>query len=295
MDLEKGHRDQGPPGQGMQGFFDFSPSFLKGPDSRGPGGGGGGGGGNKTYFQPPPNMRYGRADAKPKKVIEIPDLMSDVPIHKAENAWKPGSLKKGTEEITEEEKKTLELLKNFRGFLNKITPQMYDKILEKIKSLNIDTEDRLCRVLDLIFKKAVDEPAFCVQYANLCHHLASLSVTKLVPVKKPTAAVAAPDAPSDPSAPADEAAKATSAETPAADAPQSEAEPEFKEEEVKFQRLLLTKCQQEFERDIYENIDVAGKEKDINDCQDIDRKKTQKEELEELKRLARKKSLGNIK
>lgn len=47
------------------------------------------------------------------------------------------------EESDAEKQVTLKLIKEFRGNLNKITPEKYDKILDKIKALQIDTEVRL--------------------------------------------------------------------------------------------------------------------------------------------------------
>ncbi|KAI1283074.1 Eukaryotic translation initiation factor 4 gamma 1 [Halotydeus destructor] len=70
---------------------------------------------------------------------------------------------------------------------------------------------------------------------------------------------------------------------------------EQKEEQVKFQRLLLSRCQKEFETDIYVDIDVAGREAAIEACEEADKRKILVAEFEEEKRLARKKSLGNIK
>ena len=48
-----------------------------------------------------------------------------------------------------------ELLKVARGILNKITPSKFDKLLEAIKALNIDTEDRLAGVIRLFFEKVI--------------------------------------------------------------------------------------------------------------------------------------------
>ena len=46
-----------------------------------------------------------------------------------------------------------ELFKVVRGILNKLTPSKFAKLLETIKSLNIDTEDRLDGVIGLFFEK----------------------------------------------------------------------------------------------------------------------------------------------
>ena len=49
---------------------------------------------------------------------------------RAENAWKPGD--KGKGDLPEDEKEREELLKTFRGMLNKITPQKFQTILAKV-------------------------------------------------------------------------------------------------------------------------------------------------------------------
>ena len=46
-----------------------------------------------------------------------------------------------------------ELLKTVRGILNKLTPSKFDKLLARIQSLNIDSEDRLAGVIKLFFEK----------------------------------------------------------------------------------------------------------------------------------------------
>ncbi|KAI2795460.1 Eukaryotic translation initiation factor 4 gamma [Blomia tropicalis] len=90
-----------------------------------------------------------------------------------ENAWKPGKLASDDPVEMETEK----LLKNVRAILNKLTPQNYQTLLEQFKKLEVDTRDRLTRIIDLIFEKAVKEPAFVVQYAGFCAQLAHISVT----------------------------------------------------------------------------------------------------------------------
>jgi len=189
---------------------------------------------------------------QPRKIIPTPSLSQDVKLHTTENAWKPevGGQKKAISTEESEQLKTKELEKRFRGYLNKITPQKYDVIQDKLQELKIDTEDRLVRVLNLVFDKAVDEPSFCLQYANLCKYLSSLSLTKLE---------------------------------------------DGKETKVEFWRLLIMRCQQEFEKDIYEGIDVEGKLAAINDEQEAEKKKILNAELDDEKHRARKRSLGIMK
>jgi translation initiation factor 4G len=190
---------------------------------------------------------------QPRKIIPSPSLSQDVKLHTTENAWKPevGAKKPVSSEEETEEIVTKELLKRFRGYLNKITPQKYDVIEGKIRELEINTEDRLKRVLDLVFDKAVDEPAFCIQYATLCRYLGTVKVTK----------------------------KNDNGEDVV----------------VEFRRLLITRCQQEFEKNVYEGIDIEGRKAAIASCEDTDKKKVLEAELDEDKRRARKKSLGNMK
>ena len=184
-----------------------------------------------------------------KKIIPVAPLQ-DVKLHTTENAWKPELKKKSASDL-DEEAKTAELLKTFRGYLNKITPQKYHVIEEKIRLLTIDTEERLTLILNLIFDKAVDEPAFCIQYANLCKYLNTLKVSKI--------------------------------------------NEKGESESVGFWRLLLTKCQQQFERDIYADIDIEARLEGIAECIDADKKRSLEAEFDEEKRRARKKSLGNMK
>ena len=144
------------------------------------------------------------------------------------------------------------MLKTFRGILNKLTPQKYETLIKKIDQLKIDSEDRVRRVLDLIFDKAVDEPAFCLQYANLCKYLSQINMfTK----------------------------------------------EEENQKSIKFfQKCLLLKCQSEFEADVYATVkNLEERQKEIEECQDAEKKKMLHEILDDDMRRARKRSLGNIK
>ena len=69
-------------------------------------------------------------------------------------------------------------MKNIRAILNKLTPQNYYTLLNQFQALIIDTKDRLTRVIDLIFDKAVQEPSFVVQYAGFCSELIHIKVSE---------------------------------------------------------------------------------------------------------------------
>lgn len=103
-------------------------------------------------------------------------LNDDVQLKKAEHAWKPSvknsTRTRGAEEAEEDEQtKTREVLKQLRGILNKLTPQRFQALIQQVKELKIDTEDRLKGAIDLIFEKAILEPNFSVAYANMCRCL----------------------------------------------------------------------------------------------------------------------------
>ena len=55
--------------------------------------------------------------------------------------------------LSEEEKTTTELYRKFRAILNKLTPQKFQTLAEQAVRLTIDTEERLKGVIDIIFTK----------------------------------------------------------------------------------------------------------------------------------------------
>ena len=183
-----------------------------------------------------------RSDNKqPRKIISSSSLNQDIQLRKAENAWKPAKT------ISDE---CSDLIKRARGMLNKLTPQNFEKISLQFLGLGINTEEKLRKMIELIFDKAVDEPAFCEQYAMLCKNMSSITI------KKP------------------EEEKASS---------------------IKFNTLLLEKCQTCFETDKYKDINMEERLKAIDDCTDKEKKQQLIDELDEEKRQVRKRSLGNIK
>ncbi|KAI5085179.1 eukaryotic translation initiation factor 4 gamma 1 isoform X1, partial [Silurus meridionalis] len=66
-----------------------------------------------------------------------------------------------------------EIFRTVRGFLNKLTAEMFNQLMKQVKELHIDTEERLKGVVNLIFKKAIDEPNFSVGYRVMCKSLAA--------------------------------------------------------------------------------------------------------------------------
>ncbi|KAG8080159.1 hypothetical protein GUJ93_ZPchr0007g4033 [Zizania palustris] len=151
-------------------------------------------------------------------------------MHKAEKKYVVGKVS------DEEENKQRQL----KAILNKLTPQNFEKLFEKVKEVNIDNVATLTGVISQIFDKALMEPTFCEMYANFCFHLAG-------------------------------------------------ALPDFSEdnEKITFKRLLLNKCQEEFERGEREEAE-ADKTEEEGEI------KQTKEEREEKRIRARRRMLGNI-
>ena len=78
-------------------------------------------------------------------------LREDVKLRETENAWKPARLLQGN--ISEEQVKTEVLYKKVRSVLNKLTPQKFATLVNQVRELEIDTQERLQGVIDLVFEK----------------------------------------------------------------------------------------------------------------------------------------------
>jgi len=159
-----------------QGRLDFVPSFVKSTPS------GRQGGGIHKRASKSKDM------PKPARVIQISSFSQEVSLHKAENAWTPGTLSKrkgGAAAAAVDDPAAVidDLAKKVRAILNKLTPSKFETLVERFKELPIETETSLRKAMELIFEKAVDEPAFSVAYAQMCKYLQ----TKKVPMEsKPT-------------------------------------------------------------------------------------------------------------
>jgi len=198
-------------------LFDFDPNF-----------------GNRM------GQRMNSDNKMPRKIISSNSLTQDVKLRTTENAWRP-EFKRTDDETTES------LIKRARGMLNKLTPQNFEKIRNDFMNFKIDQVVKLKKLIELIFDKAVDEPAFCDQYAQLCKEMGTITVQE--------------------------------GEGPV----------------VKFNTLLLERCQTCFEDDKYKDINLEERLQEIEECTDKEKKQQLIDELDEEKRQVRKKSLGNIK
>ncbi|XP_049602389.1 eukaryotic translation initiation factor 4 gamma 1a isoform X6 [Syngnathus scovelli] len=232
--------------------MDFTPSYLGNLGSRSVGG----------LRGPPPGPRRSQQGQRkePRKIITSMSLNDDVQLNKAEKAWRPSTKKSSrgrgeeepaattNEELTPAQAQTQELLKRLRSILNKLTPQKFQELMNQVKELTIDTEERLKGAIDLIFEKAISEPSFSVAYANMCRCLSGLKV-------------------------------------PATDKPGYS---------VTFHKLLVNRCQKEFEKDQDDDVFFEKKQKEMEAAKEEDRERLRLE-LEEGRDKARRRSLGNIK
>jgi len=222
--------------------FDFTPGFVIKTNSRQGVNKRGSQGGDKSRR----DNRDNRGDQKPRMIISLPSISAEVKLNKAENAWKPGvkEKKEGIEHSDMED-----LRKKVLAILNKLTPQKFETLVQKFQELPIDTQDKLSVCMELVFEKAVDEPAFSVAYAQMC---------KVMQMKK---------------VPVDGGKE---------------------EEYVNFRKLLISRCQKEFEKDYMENLDREKYVQDMAAATTEDDKKRVKIEFEQMEMKLRRRSLGNI-
>lgn len=129
----------------------------------------------KLAVSPSGNMPH-----KPHIIHVSLSMREEVKLSEVDSAWKPTRFRK--DNISEEQHKTDELYKKFRGILNKLTPEKFDTLLDKVKTLEIHDQKRLEGVIDLVFEKAIDEPNFSEAYAAMCNKLSMLKV----PADNPT-------------------------------------------------------------------------------------------------------------
>ncbi|CAH1395787.1 unnamed protein product [Nezara viridula] len=175
-----------------------------------------------------------------------PDVDED--LHWAgKQGWKPERCK-SPPKLSEEEIKTENLYKKIRGILNKLTPQKFDTLLEQITRLPIDTQDRLKGVVELVFDKAVDEPSFSIAYAKLCQNLSKMSV-KIVREESQGGENSQPHA------------------------------------EASFRKVLLTRCQQMFEKKRKEETGEDGKKSDDERIAELQQSVGTEENREKKKEL----------
>lgn len=65
------------------------------------------------------------------------------------------------------------VFRRVRGILNKLTIEKFDPLVHQLVQVGITTENVLKGIIVLLFEKALDEPQFCPMYARVCERLAA--------------------------------------------------------------------------------------------------------------------------
>ena len=133
----------------------------------------------------------------------------------------------------------------FKAILNKLTPDNFEKLLEKILDVGITEVETLVGLIGQLFEKALQEPTFSSLYAQLCRVLSDRFESEGVEFLDPTA--------------------------------------EEGQQAITFKRVLLKKCQQEFE-----SGDKAIAKAEAGEDEDDEKKEEEKEgeeKTEEKKEL----------
>ncbi|XP_063903275.1 eukaryotic translation initiation factor 4 gamma 1-like isoform X2 [Zophobas morio] len=188
--------------------------------------------------------------SKPQVVKASISVREDVKLHEVKNIWRPARFRKD-DNMSDDERRAEELYKKIRRVLNKLTPRKFELLFSRVGDLQIDTEEKLQKVVEMVAEKAMNESKFSVAYALMCKKLALTQV-------------------------------------PAANST------EDKKEFVQFRKLLVTRCQLEFEKQSYDDSIRNDKVIEIGECTDFEKKKKLQFELEEYDRRLRMKSVGNI-
>ena len=112
--------------------------------------------------------------------------------------------------LDEEEKKQ----RAFKSILNKLTPQNFEKLLEQVLAEGIDEAQTLIGLIGQLFDKALTEPTFAELYAMMCQQLSNRFLAENIEFVDPDCD------------------------------PDAEGGPRM----INFKRVLLNKCQEEFEK-----------------------------------------------
>ena len=133
---------------------------------RGGGGGGGGGGSDWARGQAQPRQQPQKAGSRRSGRGQPPPLYDGpvAPLVKTENHWKPV---KNTSAIVVAEKKV-------KAILNKMTKEKFERLATQMLEIPIISYETLTMMIDNVYDKAIDEPAFGDMYGDLCVRLSQM-------------------------------------------------------------------------------------------------------------------------
>ncbi len=92
-----------------------------------------------------------------KKAAE--EDLGDYQLHQSDHAWVPSAKAAATGSLPSAEDSLAELSKSVTSILNKLAPEKFDRLIMQTVALNIDSVSQLDLLVQLIFDKAIDEPA----------------------------------------------------------------------------------------------------------------------------------------
>ena len=239
----------GPFGGGRMGMGSNAYQQQQQSQPRSGGGGGGGGGrmgmgsargkaGNAGTQEKSSDWRSG-----PRRQVVSgtgdPFCMNPTTLHKAEKAWKPSDSK---------DTSSLDVWKRKIGaILNKLSRENFNKLADDMLNMPMESLEMLKETMNIIFDKALAESFFSDMYADLCRelsmHSATWNFTQVKSIDDPDTGVpkffwAARVNPTE----KDLIGPYASSEEARAKA----------KKETSFKRILLNKCQEEFEKeDLY--------------------------------------------
>ncbi|CAJ0952802.1 unnamed protein product, partial [Mesorhabditis belari] len=100
-----------------------------------------------------------------------------VPLRRTENAWKADKKTKGSSEA--EDAKKMQILKDVRALMNKVTPTTQKLLTQEFLSFEVSIDPAVLKdVIEIIFDKAVEEPKFCPMYSEICKAQVDLELSK---------------------------------------------------------------------------------------------------------------------
>nr|XP_029498326.1 eukaryotic translation initiation factor 4 gamma 1-like isoform X3 [Oncorhynchus nerka] len=247
------------PGRNMMNAGpDFTPAFMGNLGRQSSGGGGGGPRGpGRDHMGPPGPRRSQQGQRKePRKIIISSSLGGDVELNKAEKAWKPAMKMAGSRGTGPEEEES-----------DDPEQAKTQELFKRVRSiLNKLTPQMFQQLMKQVTELTIDTEERLKGVIDLIFEKA---------ISEPNFSVAY----------ANMCRCLMGLKVPTTDKPGVT---------VNFRKLLLNRCQKEFEKDQDDDVIFEAKQKEMEAAKE-EEKAGLKAELEEAKDKARRRSLGNIK
>ncbi|KAG1712172.1 Eukaryotic translation initiation factor 4 gamma 3 [Nymphon striatum] len=96
----------------------------------------------------------------------------DVKLQQTDNAEKPSVLRETEGHVIENE--TMDFVCKVTEILNKINPTNVKTVYQEFTKLKINSQEKMDKVIDLLFRKVLEEPKCVKEFADLCKTLIKL-------------------------------------------------------------------------------------------------------------------------